>query len=338
MKRFEIYIAISALITITAKGQYSGSTAGSASPVPSAPSARSAANQGAANSSTFNDGTIPGQPGTTLMRRDQLLPGASTNGLAIGTNPFGFNSNRFGINTNRFQTNFLATGATNGLGNVPTPRPGVMTRIYSSNNPAAVPYAATNRLGPSSSYGTNASTGATPSPPLTPADRTILFSVRQAVQSAFAAGVQPTVNYVVNGGVVTLVGLVPTIEEKLAVQTVAAGVPGVSRVVNNIQVNKTGTASIEASNSVPTTTGTFTRGTVTAINQPRVAMTNRIPSIPTAPTPTSSNNASRIYHSERNGLPPGLENRESLPTGLQNREQLPPGLSNGTNSTSGSTP
>jgi len=212
----------------------------------------------------------------------------------------------------------------------------MQNRAYSSNNPAAGPYDATNRLGPASSYGTNAS-GADSSTPAetTPADRTVLFSVRQAVQTAFAAGVQPSVNYIVNGGVVTLVGLVPTIEEKFAVQTVAGSVPGVNRVVNNIQVNNA--ADLAASNAIPATAGNFATGSVIAVNQPRATITNGVSPVSTNLTPTSGNGSSRIYSPTRTGLPPGLENRETLPPGLQNREQLPPGLSNSTNST-GNTP
>lgn len=274
------------------------------------------------------------------MRRDQVLSGAGTNGLAVATNAFGFNSNRFGINTNRFQTNFLANGATNAQGISPTSRNGMENRIY-SNNPAG-PYAATNRLGPASGFGTNASVnGVIPNATLSTADRTVLLSVREAVQGAFApAGVLPMVNYVVAGGVVTLLGSVPTVQESQAVQTVVAGVPGVSRVVNNLQVNNSSGAT--ASNSIPSRPvagGIFTTGTVSALNERHLALTNGFSAGSTNLTPTSlSNNPSRIYRPQRSGLPPGLQNREVLPPGLQNREQLPPGLSNQTNGTSGTTP
>jgi len=331
MKRFELFIAMATLTTVAAYGQNAGGTSGAATPAPSAPLAPSAANQAPASSTT-----IQGQSTTPLINRQQTLAGAGTNGLAVATNAFGFNSNRFGMNTNRFQTNFLANGGTNRGGLSPTANPGMQNRAYSSNNPAAGPYAATNRLGPASSYGTNAANGTdsnttATTAAMTPGDRTVMFSVRQAVQTAFAAGVQPSVNYIVNGGVVTLVGLVPTIEEKLAVQTVAGSVPGVNRVVNNIQVNNA--AGLAASNAVPASS--FATGSVTAVNQPRATATNGVFPVATNLTPTSSNGSSRIYSPTRTGLPPGLENRQTLPLGLENREQLPPGLS--TNST-GRTP
>ena len=333
MKRFELIIIIGALSTLATYGQNAAGSAGGAAPAQSAPPA-AAANQGNINSGAAQNNRAfgQGQPNPTIMRRDQVLPGAGTNGLAVATNAFGFNSNRFGINTNGFQTNFLANRATNGLGISPTSNPGLQNRVYSSNNPAAGPYEATNRIGPASSFGTNASgaTDTSGNATMTPADRTVMFSVRQAVQTAFSAGIQPSVNYVVNGGVVTLVGMVPTIEEKLAVQSVASGVPGVNRIVNNIQVNNAST--LATSNSVAQ--AGLARGAVTVANQPGLILTNGVPAV----TPTSSNSASRIYAPQRSGLPQGLQNRDTLPPGLQNREQLPPGLSNSTNSTPGTTP
>jgi osmotically-inducible protein OsmY len=135
---------------------------------------------------------------------------------------------------------------------------------------------------------------------LTATDQTLLVSVRQKVLAevrglrniATEGAWAPALHYRVVNGVVTIIGVIPTVELKRVVQDCVRRVPGVVRVEDTIEVG----------------------GTQGSGNLAPTGRTNPLP-------PTGSTNS----------LPPGLEKKEQLPSGIQNRDEIPPGLSRRTN-------
>ncbi len=101
---------------------------------------------------------------------------------------------------------------------------------------------------------------------VTQRDRALLIrihrTVRAQLQSLFAGTVVP-VHFIVQSGVVELVGIVSTGEEKQRVETVVRQVPGVTRVVNRLEVN----SQTHTSNSSQGSTGNL-GATSTRTNQP----------------------------------------------------------------------
>jgi hypothetical protein len=183
-----------------------------------------------------------------LRNRDQLPPGlanrqfgsvtnrvagVNTNGVMtnqfgitnqfgltnqFGTNQFGGLTNRFGI-TNRFGVN--PPGLTNRL----LPTGSVSNRVFGTNIPG--------RVGLSNAFGTNALGQG-----MTPADRALLTQVQQVLQPILSpTGVAMPVRALTREGVVTLVGVVPSLQQSQQIEAVVAQIPGVVRINNRLAVN-----------------------------------------------------------------------------------------------------
>lgn len=229
MKKYFIMMgAWVALATLSASGQTSSS--GNSQGTSSSSQGATSGSQGNLPPGLENRNQLP--PG--LQNREQLPPG-----LAKRTNEvsnFGA-TNQFG-GTSRFGTN------NSGLN--PTGRSGDTNRLYGTNG---------NLRGGSSSYGTNRGSfgSAGTSDPegnarfqdeaVTASDRTLLVNVRQTVQTQVraltttsAGGAWMPVHFRIQNGVVTLIGVVQTIEIQQQIEACVRRVPGVVRVEDTIEI------------------------------------------------------------------------------------------------------
>ena len=205
-------------------------------------------------------------PGTALPpgleKRDQLPPGLSKRdelqpGLAERTNQFGGSitngflreTNQFGVITNQFlQNQFGATGSgsatntgqlgitTNQGGLTPTSTQGATNQIFGTNAPAGGSGTMNLRQDQAS----------------TSTDRTLLFQVRQTVQAQISTFTATSpVHFMVRSGIVTLVGFVPSLEVKQKIFLIVQGVPGVIRVIDNLQLGTGFQGAIDGQTPVP---------------------------------------------------------------------------------------
>jgi len=235
----------------------------------------------------------------------------------------------------------LPPGLARRTNDVTSPHPG-------TNTPPRAGSTVTNQGGPGSRTnlpsGQPVSTNATSSMPrqdsaLTQGDQRILALIRNAMKSrttstTTAAGPSAPVHFIVQNGVVQIVGSAPTAEERQRIQTTVERIPGVTGVVNRIDVaDQTSTDSsdsqIGANTNAPGASGTNALFPTSRTNQQSSQYSNTNRNAGTNLPPTSRTNAP-----DRN-LPPGLENRDELPPGLRDRDQLPPGLERRTNSPGG---
>lgn len=220
-----------ALIALTADGQTSssGNSQGTSS-----------GTQGASSQGN-SQGNVP-----TTERQNETQPGFQNQqqqpqGFAGQTNAV----SNFGA-TN--QTGRISTGAvgTNSQGVLPTGRAGETNRMFGTNSGS--------RGG--SSYGTNRNSlrmsnrggqGKFQDEAGTETDRRLLGSVRERVQAqvrgltstASGAAWAPTVHFRIQNGVVTIIGVVQSIEIKQQIEECVRQVPGVVQVVNEIEFGST---------------------------------------------------------------------------------------------------
>jgi hypothetical protein len=120
---------------------------------------------------------------------------------------------------------------------------------------------------------TNTSTTVARDQAITQADRRLLVQVRRAVQSRLpsARAAYAPVHFIVNNGVVTLVGEVAEAQQKQEVVTLVQGLPGITRVVDEIQVTSSDSLSTSSVGAAGDTSGVAHGG---ATN--RFGLTNRI--------------------------------------------------------------
>jgi hypothetical protein len=208
------------------------------------------------------------------------------------------NNNNFGTATNQAgNTNAFVAGATNQTDLNQTSRPGETNRVFSGTNNIILQDQA-----------------------FSPADARLLTQIRQAVVGQMrTVGILSPVHYIVRDGVVTMVGVLITAEERQRLETIVQGIPGVVRVIDQIQVGG-GTG---AGAGVQTTTGEGAQTTTGA--GANAGFSNQLGARPgafgTNFPPTSRTNApNRIFGTN---LPPGLQNRP-LPPGLQGQTNFPP--------------
>jgi hypothetical protein len=180
----------------------------------------------------------------------------------------------------------------------PTSNAGATNRIYGTNNFSSRIQGANASTNVSANVaGGTRSTLATQDKAFTAADQKLLFEVRkQALPVIGASEWASPVHFQLQNGVVTLVGLVPSVEQQQRLMSLVQQTPGVTRVINQLTVDPN--ANVQAG---------------------AAGISNN------ALSPTSSNSINRIYPNQQ-GLPPGLEKREQLPPGQSDRQQLPPGL------------
>ena len=147
-----------------------------------------------------------------LQNREQLPPGLQNRTAASVTNQVG----RFGTNLNRFGTNLYGS-VTNQLNQYG------MTNRFSSTN--------SNSL-------TNESSAAMQDRALTPTDQRLLVQIRQAIRPMTTPGrAWAPVYFIANRGVVTVAGQLPDAQQKQQLVTVLRRIPGVLRIVDNIEIN-----------------------------------------------------------------------------------------------------
>lgn len=191
----------------------------------------------------------------------------------------------------------------------------------------------------------------------TSSDRNILIQVRQTVEPIIGnSSPWMPVHFITQDGVVTLVGFVPSEQQKQQIFQAVQQTPGVVQVINQLQVNTTLGAS--GSGSVSGTNHTGMSNSILGVNSTNlfggastntfgVTSTNAVfgtnnfglsqTNVPgTNLAPTGRTNTQRMFEDrdqdqdQNSNLPPGLRKRENLPPGLQ-REDLPPGLERRTN-------
>jgi hypothetical protein len=197
----------------------------------------------------------------------------------------------------------------------------------------------------------------------TSADQALLVTIRQSVPAsplapagtAAAVGtlnVGLPVHFIINNGLVRVIGTTPTVQEQEQLLTTLQRIPGVVQVVNETRVDNNQGASVNTTGSGSTAAGGGTVG----VNATGASVTGGGAMVGASGSASASNNLSatsvsngqnRVFANtnslrhgpqfspiattnlaptSRTSLPPGLEKREQLPPGLQNREQLPPGL------------
>lgn len=157
-----------------------------------------------------------------LQGREQLPPGLATRTNQTGRPPprnglpgTGALTNDFGAGTNRLGNTNAFASVTNQNNLQQTSRPGETNRVFSVTN----------------------STPIFQDQAFTPADARLLTQIRQAVVGQIrTVGVLSPVHFIVRDGVVTLVGVLPRDEERQRLVTIVQGVPGVVRVIDQIQV------------------------------------------------------------------------------------------------------
>ena len=161
----------------------------------------------------------PRQVPPAMNRPQQVVPGTQrrTDQLGGATNIFGALTNQFGFLTNQFgsATNFDTNQA--GL----TPNAAPVTRAFPADaaNPPALPQAMTQDRA------------------VTPTDRTLLVQLHRALMASFRPSTSLVpVHFQVQEGVVTIVGSVPTLEQKQRVLSSVQGLPGVAQVVDRLEL------------------------------------------------------------------------------------------------------
>jgi hypothetical protein len=163
-------------------------------------------------------------------------------------------------------------------------------------------------------------------------DQVLLIQLRrsistelQAVATTTAPGgntITPPVHLVINNGVVRVVGTVPAANTRERILMLVQRSPGVTQVVDELQVNATGMT--DASVTSASAAGAQNVGTAnqTALTAGANGVTNNLP--PTSMRTNSSvfANTNQFHHgpilppTSRTGLPPGLQDRP-LPPGLE---------------------
>jgi hypothetical protein len=253
---------LTASLTLSAVAQTTGGAGAAVSGntsvsvnTPAGTTANSANNATVNAQGNFGTGTLP----SGLERRDQLPPGLqnqeslppglakrfpqNTNGNGVtATNQFVFNtnqvgtgiSNQFGFITNQFSGSNGGFRAMNTGSNnlIPTGRSNWMNQ-----------YTASNQL------------SLTTDQAVTVNDRTLLVQIQQSLQATITAnGTALPVHFRVDNGVVTVVGTVPTAADAQQIYSVVQRTPGVTRVVNGLQVGDgTGAVQMNGQSSVTTT-------------------------------------------------------------------------------------
>ena len=161
-------------------------------------------------------------------------------------------------------------------------------------------------------------------------DRILLVQVRRQVTpviTRLTQGVSSStfapVHFDIRNGTVTLVGMVPSVEQREQLVTTVEGIPGVVRVVDRLQLASSSSGNVAVGGSGDTNEVSIGTGSSGVVSNNAPLDRGRFGTSITNLPPTSSTN--RVYEN-RQGLPPGLEKRDELPPGLQNRETLPPGL------------
>ncbi len=332
MKRTKIFLSsVITMIAVAGYSQTSGSGQGAFQP--SGAGAQGGASQGGTGQGTTQPNPA-NPPGTTLPpgleKREQLPPGLQGReqlppGLQFRTNqtgrPFpegplqaGAATNNSGVATNQFGNTNLTRNQFANTNFTQTSRAGETNRVFSGTN----------------------STPLLQDQAFTPADRQLLSRIRQAVVGQIrTVGIMAPVHFIVQEGVVTMVGVLPRDEERQRLLTVVQGIPGVVRVIDQIQVG--GSAGASTGTGVQTTTGAGTGlqtttgadagvQTTTGVGA-NASLTNQFGAkFGTNFPPTSRTNApNRIFGTN---LPPGLQNRNQLPPGLQGETNFPPRRAN----------
>jgi len=163
--------------------------------------------------------------------------------------------------------------------------------------------------------------------------------------------ITPPVHFIVDNGVVNLVGTVPSDGTHQRILMVVQRIPGVTQVVDQLQVNATGTdLNAAAGGSVDTSGVNAGTSAQVGVQNPQVGVQNQnaitaganaAAATNLSQTSTRDVNSNAVFATtnqfptglrhgpqfppnSRTGLPPGLQ-REQLPPGLQGRP-LPPGL------------
>lgn len=247
--RFLLLVSVTAILATSSYGQQTG---------------------GGASGGTAGGAAVPpaaNPPGTTLppglekrdqlppgLRRDQLPPGlanrqeqqnGASNAVGSATNGF-FGTNQFGQITNRFDTNPLANRLTNQIS--------TNAFAVSGSNAFRRPLGGTNMLTPTGGtnrlFGTNTSMLSTNTfsftntvaftlqdVATTPTDRSLLVQIRQTI-SVQPIGIGPwaPIHFRAREGNVTIVGFVPSPDVGQQVASVVQTVPGVSQVINDLEV------------------------------------------------------------------------------------------------------
>lgn len=136
--------------------------------------------------------------------------------FAIATNqPAGANTNQFAREPNQFGA------STNQNGLSPTSRDPRLQRTYATNSPA----------------GTNSSAAGSQDQAGTPFDRGMVTILRQRLQSQNTApATVANVQFISNGGDVTVMGSVPTAADKSRIVSIVQSSPGVVRVTDQLTV------------------------------------------------------------------------------------------------------
>ena len=142
------------------------------------------------------------------------------------------------------------------------------------------------------------------------------------------------VSFLVNGGIVHLVGTVPSIQQKQRIEAIVQRVPGVTRVVNQIQISSTSTTSATSSGLDQDAISTGANSQYgSSVTDAAFSQTNSFSGTSGGFSGTnlmsgtlSQTNLSATGRTNNSNLPPGLRDRETLPPGLEQRDRLPPGL------------
>lgn len=332
------FVLTAALTTQAQNSGGAGSAGGSAQGAAASPpqSSSGAGNQSGSSSTSLPPGLSNREqlpPG--LNQREQLPPGLdrrSSQTLDGSTSAQGAGNE---IQSTNSGSGYGVAG-TNQSGLNPMPPLVDTNRLSNTNDSGSSTQANTGWESRSRMGMTNTSTTVARDQAITQADRRLLVQVRRAVQSRLpsASAAYAPVHFVVNNGVVTLAGEVAEAQQKQEILTIVQGQPGITRVVDQIQVSSSGSSSTSAVGAAGDTSGVAHGG---ATN--RFGLTNRI----TAPQPllrgtnglSDATNGSpgsltngTVNHINTNsqGLPPGLEKHDTLPPGLEKRDSLPPGL------------
>lgn len=335
--RKEIVVTCSMLSIagMAAFGQATGSGAGTGASSAGTSSSQSGTQQGSQGQQNQTYQNLP--PG--LQNREQLPPGLERRDQL----PPGL-QRRQGDTTGTDQTFRAGTNAVGG-----TSQPG--SAQTGSSQAGSSQFGGTNQSSSSATVqGQTSTTGSstttlTQDRAFTAADQRLLIQVRQQVLPIIGATeASSPVRFVLRNGLVTLVGTVPSAEQKQRIVTLVQQTPGVAQVVDQLQVSASASAGSQSTttgsqtgvgSSDASVSGGVTSGASYSTNsQWSASNTNRIWGSNTNLSPTGREQG-QGQRPNQGSLPPGLEKRDELPPGLQ-REQLPPGLSRRPNS-SGST-
>jgi hypothetical protein len=178
-------------------------------------------------------------------------------------------------------------------------------------------------------------------------DQRLLTQVRRQILPVLnTTEATSPVRLITQNGVVTLVGSVPTAEQRQRIVSVIERTPGVRQVVDQLQVGSDTSTMIGSAGVSGSTIGTSTgsvAGATTSFGTnltptSRIGATNRVFSGTnqlTNPQLTPQGDQTLQNRPNQGSLPPGLQNRDQLPRGLQDRDQLPPALERRENTGSG---